>query len=359
MLHVILLILKILLWIILGLVSLVLLLLLLVLFAPITYSADIKIDDNASVAARIRFLILSVRLDFDKNAKSIDTAIRVFGIRLGGGKESTKKVKSDVRHIVKEAEDLADDELENEDIEEEDDTSDDIGSDDADDMEVAEEKDTEDDDAGDEDLDEEDKDIENDAGLAEYTVYNADRSYSDIEQPKQTDEAAKNIDGEEPEEAFSKSKKGKKKKKVKRQKKIKEKESKKERESVLDKVNGKLAYIKKKLNRVERFWNLPCTVKLRTYLKKYIPGLFRHISPRKIAGHVRYGFNEPCKTGQVTGYLSLMPFVYQKNFYLQPDFYNKVLEGEVKLKGRLMLGYILRIALNINVWRTIKVMRKI
>lgn len=345
MLHVILLILKILLWIILGLVSLVLLLLLLVLFAPITYSADIKIDDNASVAARIRFLILSVRLDFDKNAKSFDTAVRVFGIRLGGGKESVKKVKSDVGHIAKRVEEFADDELESEDFEED---TEDGGRLDAD--------------IDDDEFDEEDKGIENDARLAEYTVYNADKSYADNgEQTKQTDEAAKDIDKEKPneDEAFSKSKKGKKKKKNKRTKKIKGKEAKKEKESVLDKVNGRLAYIKKKLNRVEKFWNLPCTVKLRTYLKKYIPGLFRHISPRKIVGHVRYGFNEPCKTGQVTGYLSLMPFVYQKNFYLQPDFYNKVLEGEVKLKGRLMLGYILRIALNINVWRTIKVMRKI
>ncbi|MCM1272249.1 MAG: hypothetical protein NC225_00930 [Clostridium sp.] len=349
MLHVILLILKILLWIIFGLVSLVLLLVLLVLFVPITYRADIKIDDNATVAAKVRFLVVSVGLCFDKNAKQFDTAIRVLGIRLGGGKKSTRKVKADVEEAVWQTDELAKDVPDEDANDMEDTVGDGTEEANADDMQ----DDAGETDAGDTAFDAEDKEIEHDAGTA---VYNADRSDTGKqEQIPETDDTVKQSGHEEEAE----NKKAKKKKKDKQKKKTKDRDAEPEKESVLDKVNGKLAYIKKKLNRVGKFWDLPCTVKLRTYLKKYIPGLLRHIGPRKVEGHVRYGFQEPCKTGQVTGYLSLMPFVYQKNFYLHPDFYNKILEGEVKLKGRLMLGYILRIALNMNVWRTIKAMRKI
>jgi hypothetical protein len=95
------------------------------------------------------------------------------------------------------------------------------------------------------------------------------------------------------------------------------------------------------------------------YLKKYLPGLVKHIGPRRIKGYVHYGFGDPAKTGQITGYVSLLPFVYQKNFSLQPDFYNKVIEADVDMRGHLMLGYILRIALKPYLWQTVKVTKKV
>ena len=130
-------------------------------------------------------------------------------------------------------------------------------------------------------------------------------------------------------------------------------------ERVTDKIEKKTATAKKKLRRLQKFWNLSCTVKTREYLKKYIPRTLKHILPRKVKGYVHYGMDEPYKTGQVTGYLSLLPFVYQKGLSMQPDFEQKVLELDVKLKGRIRLGYLLRIVLNINIWRTLKVAKKV
>ena len=130
-------------------------------------------------------------------------------------------------------------------------------------------------------------------------------------------------------------------------------------ERVADKIEKKTAAAKKKLRRLQKFWNLSCTVKTREYLKKYIPRTLKHILPRKVKGYVHYGMDEPYKTGQVTGYLSLLPFVYQKGLSMQPDFEQKVLELDVKLKGRIRLGYLLRIVLNINIWRTLKVAKKV
>ena len=130
-------------------------------------------------------------------------------------------------------------------------------------------------------------------------------------------------------------------------------------ERVADKIKRKTAAAKKKLRRLQKFWNLSCTVKTREYLKKYIPRTLKHILPRKVKGYVHYGMDEPYKTGQVTGYLSLLPFVYQKGLSMQPDFEQKVLELDVKLKGRIRLGYLLRIILNINIWRTLKAAKKV
>lgn len=75
-------------------------------------------------------------------------------------------------------------------------------------------------------------------------------------------------------------------------------------ERVTDKIEKKTATAKKKLRRLQKFWNLSCTVKTREYLKKYIPRTLKHILPRKVKGYVHYGMDEPYKTGQVTGYLS-------------------------------------------------------
>ena len=130
-------------------------------------------------------------------------------------------------------------------------------------------------------------------------------------------------------------------------------------ESFEQKIDSKIGKLKKNIDKFKRFWNLKCTVKTRKYLKKYLIGLIKHIGPRKVKGYIRYGFGDPCKTGQVTGYLSLLPFVYSKHFSLQPDFYEKIIDTELLIKGRIRLGYIIRIVLNINIWRTILVAKKI
>ena len=120
------------------------------------------------------------------------------------------------------------------------------------------------------------------------------------------------------------------------------------------KYDKKRAILRRKLKLIDKYWHMSCTEKTRHYIAGYIPGVIRHILPRKIKGYIRYGFEDPSQTGMVTGYLSLLPFVYQRNFYITPDFYNKVLNADFLAKGRIHLGYILRIALNINIWKTIK-----
>ena len=329
--HILLLILQIILWIVLGLLALITLLLLIVLFVPIHYSADAVIhDDYTAIAAKVRFLIVSVKVKFDKGTKKLDTAIKILGIRLcekdtkkGNVKKSkNKKIEKNDKIIT---EDAIESTIEN--------TTEDLNE--AEDINVSEtQKDTI---------------ADNIIDITKTVQEGMEKIESDIEEDVLYDEPHIKL----------KETKKKEKKNKKREKKIKPSNNLNSGKNKLDAVNAKIEAVKTKYARFMKFWRMGCTVKTRKYLKKYFPQLLKHIGPRKIKGHVRYGFDEPATTGQITGYLSLLPFMYHKNFFPEPDFYNKVLEGEVSIRGRLQIGYIIRPAFKLHLWKTIKMARKI
>lgn len=330
MLQIILGILKILLWIILAILGLVLLLVLLVLFAPIKYKIDAKYKDKALVKAKISFLIASVRVIFDQETKKLDYCIRLAGIKLNLGKEKKAKKPNKSKgqeSKLEEAQSIATESVEPDvtalDINQEEDFADE---------KLIDNVSVDENDFGDEiddfeDFDLFDGDVDKDVPKEQISLFGRIKTFFIGLRDKIIN--------------------------------IKEKLENFTPEKIEEKINSKLSDIKKKINKFKRFWELKCTVKTRKYLKKYLLGLLKHIGPRKLKGYVRYGFGDPCKTGQITGYISMLPFVYQKHFFLIPDFYEKVVEADVMIKGRIRLGYILRIVLNINIWRTILVAKKI
>ncbi len=318
MLSVLLLILKILLWIILGLLGLVLVLLLLVLFAPITYCADVSLDEDISINAKIRYLVVSVLINFNKNDKNLDTVIKIFGIPLKKKEKKPKKEKkSKQKNNKKEA---ALEEKNKPEILES--------------KEEADVKAT----SFDEKTEDEQSETTADTSQSEADKYDLWDDEDDILEPEE-----KKLSGR-----AKKLAKG-----------IADKTEKVKPEKIISDIDEKKSKIEKKLKRFKKFWDMKCTVRTRQYLKKYLVGLFKHIAPRKVKGRLRYGFGDPAKTGEITGYISLLPFVYQKGFSLEPDFYEKIIEGHVYLKGRIILGYIARIILKKYIWQTIKMAKKI
>ncbi len=305
MLHILLLILKILLWILLGILGLIIFVLLLVLFAPIRYSADVSIHTKTKVKARISFLIVSFRIAFDQETGKLDKIIRIAGIRLSDRNKASKPVeKSDVS--------TDDDDLNNISKTESSECS----------------------------LDTESDEIQNE----EFDLWDTDKCKEDVPLEEQKLSGRIRVFFEK---LFNKLKS------------VYKVLSEFTPDKISEKIQQKKTLLDKQINRLEKFWNYSCTLKTRAYLKKYIISLIKHVGPRKIKGHIRYGFDEPYKTGMYTGYLSLMPFLYRKGLTLEPDFYNKVIECDVSLKGRIRLGYILRIDLNINIWRTVKIAKKL
>ena len=371
MLHVLLLILKIIGWILLGIIGLLLLLLLLILFCPIRYQADVSYQGGKTLQAKVkvRYLILSVRVLYDQSRErdKFEQEIRVLWFRLG--KKKAEEAEREVEHLADEGFDDAWDDI---------DVDSDMDFDDAD-----ADSDMDSDDAVHKMSEKSQKHTEKtpekpigefgktDKTITEIPTITLPDEEEDIktEEDKEPDGKPQIFDLDKPDDLPEEEKKRSGRLKIICQK-VWEKLKKiwifirnhtpgKVAERVADKIERKTAAAKKKLRRLQKFWNLSCTVKTREYLKKYIPRTLKHILPRKVKGYVHYGMDEPYKTGQVTGYLSLLPFVYQKGLSMQPDFEQKVLELDVKLKGRIRLGYLLRIVLNINIWRTLKVAKKV
>ena len=365
MLHVLLLILKIIGWILLGIIGLLLLLLLLILFCPIRYQADVSYQGGKTLQAKakVRYLILSVRVLYDQSREKdkLKQEIRLLWFRLG--KKKAEEAEREVEHLADEGFDDAWDDI---------DVDSDMDFDDAD-----ADSDMDSDDTVREMSEKSQKHTEKtpekptgESGKTDKTITEIPTiTLPDVEEDTEPDEEPQIFDLDEPDDLPEEEKKRSGRLKIVCQK-VWEKLKKiwifirnhtpgKVAERVADKIERKTAAAKKKLRRLQKFWNLSCTVKTREYLKKYIPRTLKHILPRKVKGYVHYGMDEPYKTGQVTGYLSLLPFVYQKGLSMQPDFEQKVLELDVKLKGRIRLGYLLRIVLNINIWRTLKVAKKV
>ena len=78
-----------------------------------------------------------------------------------------------------------------------------------------------------------------------------------------------------------------------------------------------------------------------------IKRILLHILPRKLQGEVEYGFDDAYKTGQVTGYASLLYPCYGKSIRVQPHFDEKILKGWLKGCGRIRIGFLVRQVLRI------------
>ncbi len=319
MLQVLLLILKILLWIILGLLGLVLVLLLLVLFAPIKYEVDANYYGTAKVKAKVSFLIVSVRVFFDQETKEFTNVIRILGIPLKQKKKDKPKKSEDVfdDEEVKESLEPNQDPKPNQNLE--------SGQD------IEQKQDT---------VSQENTD---DASLnEEFDLWNTE----DKVVPEEEKKLVVRI------KIFFK-------KLWEKVIKIKDFLINLNPDTISEAISKKTAKLRRTISRFKQFWNMKCTIKTRAYLKKYIVSVLKHIAPRKVRGFIHFGMDEPYKTGQTIGYLSMLPFVYQKHLVWEPDFYNKVMEGELYLKGKLRIGYIARIVLKLHIWKTIKMASKI
>lgn len=81
-----------------------------------------------------------------------------------------------------------------------------------------------------------------------------------------------------------------------------------------------------------------------SFIKSEIKELFMHIRPKKIRGHVHFGFDDPSITGKVLGLIYIVTKGRGKKFYINPDFENQVFEGEIYIKGRIQVYKLLLIA---------------
>ena len=67
--------------------------------------------------------------------------------------------------------------------------------------------------------------------------------------------------------------------------------------------------------------------------------LLRKLKPKKISARVRYGFEDPSLTGRILAGISVAYPFLGDDVEVYPDFERRVLDGEVKIAGRIRASY--------------------
>lgn len=89
-------------------------------------------------------------------------------------------------------------------------------------------------------------------------------------------------------------------------------------------------------------------------LKVTLIRILKHVLPRKLEGYLHFGFDDPGLTGRATGYAAIFYPLYHKTLTLEPDFQEKVLEGELKGHGRIRLAFFIWILITLLLKKEIR-----
>lgn len=110
---------------------------------------------------------------------------------------------------------------------------------------------------------------------------------------------------------------------------------------------GKMKALMVKKDKLSDFIHNEIHKKAFIQLKNEAFHLLRRLKPRKLKANIRYGFDDPCTTGQVLAGLSIAyPFI-GKHTVIIPDFEHKVLEGDLYVKGKIRGIYFMILVWNL------------
>lgn len=125
----------------------------------------------------------------------------------------------------------------------------------------------------------------------------------------------------------------------------------------------KFASLKKKKDGYTKLMNNVRTKEALRVVKTELMALLRHLKPSKLKGQLTYGTGDPSSTGQHLGIMSAFFPLYYDNIDITPDFENKILEGDIMIKGSIRLWSVgwcaLKVIWNKNVKITVSRFKKI
>ncbi len=284
-----------------GIVALVLLLLCLVLFVPIRYKVKAE-GENADIEgeASAGWLLGLAKAVVDYKEKRLSYVVKVAGIKLMKGVLGEDEVET-IREVLQE-EEIISDKKQYEKLSKE--------------LEKAEEK--------------------------------AEKA-----------EAAKQEKRQEKEQA--------------KEEKKQEKKEKKEEQKILDKARSfkekvraridKLKELYGKFQTAKRIWQARATKRALKRLKVELLNILNHLKPRKIAGSIGFGLEDPANTAILYGNAAPIAEAISKGkLILTPEFYKKGISLNLSIKGRIFIGYMLlciaRLYFDRDVQRVTKVIRR-
>ena len=96
-----------------------------------------------------------------------------------------------------------------------------------------------------------------------------------------------------------------------------------------------------KIKRWRTLWNEDSTQAALRFLTEKGRKLIRHVLPRKIKGSITFGCEDPALTGQILGAVAIAYPLYGKGVAVYPRFEEKILEGQLQMKGRIVAACLL------------------
>ena len=118
-----------------------------------------------------------------------------------------------------------------------------------------------------------------------------------------------------------------------------------------------------KYDHVQQFLDQPFVQNTFRRVLKIITRFFGTVKPKKSSGYIHYGLSSSASTGEILGKLGMFYPLYGSWLTIEPDFYNKVIEGNLEIKGRIYVFRfvfpIIRLLISRDFWRTYKLAKKI
>ena len=84
-----------------------------------------------------------------------------------------------------------------------------------------------------------------------------------------------------------------------------------------------------------KFWQMEEHRRARSALWKEVRYLWKRSRPRKIKGQIRFGFSDPSHTGLCMGAVGILCAWYPGGLSVIPDFEQRILEGEILIRGKI------------------------
>ncbi len=125
--------------------------------------------------------------------------------------------------------------------------------------------------------------------------------------------------------------------------------------SKLISLKDKLSSLIAKLKNIKEFIDDENNRELFSFLWEQLKGVLSYVSPRKIRGYIKFGFEDPSTTGKTLGVIYMILKGDKKGFVISPDFDNKILDTKMQISGRIRIYRLLIVALKIYKNKNFKV----
>lgn len=113
---------------------------------------------------------------------------------------------------------------------------------------------------------------------------------------------------------------------------------------VLKKISLTVHHICDKINQIKEFLESERFARLKALFFQEGKRTICHIRPRKIKGHIKIGTGDPYRTGQLLAVAGIFFPVYGEHITIEPYFEQKILEGNMSVKGRIYGSFFVRLA---------------